>query len=101
MLSELKVGLIELLIKMVNPLTGMYCINIVAACHLTNTFFIVVEMQFAWLQLQFAMVHPGVQSANLRTVLDSRRDRYCVWSTNSNTLQTLALASSYISKSVV
>lgn len=44
--------------------------------------FIVVEMHPAWLQLQFAMV-PGVQSANLRTVLDSPRDKYCVWSTTA------------------
>lgn len=41
---------------------------------------IVVEMQLAWLQLQFAVVHPGVPSANLRAVLDSSRDRFCVWS---------------------
>ncbi len=85
-----KVGLIEQsdkreskcqLIRMINRLTGAHYINSEVACSLTNNIFIVVEVQFAWLQLQFSMVHPGVQSANLHTVLDSPGDRYCVWST--------------------
>lgn len=67
------------LISMINRLAGAHYTEV--PCSLTNNIFIVEEVQFAWLQLQFSVVHPGVQSANLYTVVDSPRDLYWVWST--------------------